>query len=1150
MVRLRFANDTALRVALTAADGRYRFTVPASASLGMLEIRRLGYASVHRTFTVHARDEPLDFDLRGIPGVLEGVTIRAKRLHQATSSAGAGSVDQKTDVSTLTFPPVDLGSIADIAAFMIPGILTGLADSSGGLGASIGGQPVSQTGMSVDGGSMGSGSLPSEAIASVMTITSTYDVSRGQFSGGQVVVATRSGSNTWKAAVNATDRDRRLQAASDGVLALPPASFARIGAGGGGPLIDNWLYVYGALDLSRTQSSTRPLDALSPTSLTQLGFAADSIARLRSTLAALGVPMSADQPPTRTQSANGMLRFDVPISFTHTLTSRLDWRDARTTGNVSALSLGDPGAVRTARDAGVLVGLNSETAGLTSHAHLYHGHSSAAANPGLGLPSGSVLLQSAIRDSVQAGLVRFGGLTSPAATSRGLTELGEDAVFGGSESAHRIELGAVVRDDRASVAQLANANGTFTFRDAQQLAAGAPSLFTRTLGAGGSQASSQYAAAYAGDAWLISPGVRVVYGVRADVSRYAPITGTVAAPPALVGDALPYPPIDWSMSPRVGFTYAPPKHRLNLHGGVGAFRGLVPIETLAGTAAQTSTLARALVCAGAAAPVPDWRAFASDPAAVPSACATAGDPTAATPGVDLTTGSVTNALVYSRDYTAPRVWHGSLGTQLSRRFVSLELEARYSLSTNQPTAVDRNLLAAPEFTLANEQRRPVFAARDAIDPLSGDFLPFASRIERGLGAVRELSSNGVTRNLELSGLLGGVLPVSRNRQVFAALLYTYRSASERATGISAPGALMVPTAGLPNERSSAPLGFVPTHALSIVLGGGLPLRGVRADFIGSVQSGTAFTPIVASDINGDGYANDRAFVFDPPHTADTTLAAGLARTIASATPATRACLERQLGTIASAGSCRTPWSWTAGLQVNYVSARFRDDVFSLTVVNAPAGLDLLLHGANGLRGWGQPALPDAALLYVRGFDPATTTFRYTANANFGATRGAYGQPFGLQLRLRHVLGADPARTAPTATFRAPTGEEGYRASLHAAMSNTPAIVLRVADSLALSLGAAQIIALQDAADTLATRIDAIADAVLRTQASLRGPTHADELRRAMNDLRARARAVIDDGVRLTSEILRPDQWTRVPRAVREPLRDISLNDVRRITNRP
>jgi hypothetical protein len=118
------------------------------------------------------------------------------------------------------------------------------------------------------------------------------------------------------------------------------------------------------------------------------------------------------------------------------------------------------------------------------------------------------------------------------------------------------------------------------------------------------------------------------------------------------------------------------------------------------------------------------------------------------------------------------------------------------------------------------------------------------------------------------------------------------------------------------------------------------------------------------------------------------------------------------------------------------------------------------------------------------------------------------------------------------------------------MSNTPAIVLRVADSLALSLGAAQIIALQDAADTLATRIDAIADAVLRTQASLRGPTHADELRRAMNDLRARARAVIDDGVRLTSEILRPDQWTRVPRAVREPLRDISLNDVRRITNRP
>jgi len=33
-------------------------------------------------------------------------------------------------------------------------------------------------------------------------------------------------------------------------------------------------------------------------------------------------------------------------------------------------------------------------------------------------------------------------------------------------------------------------------------------------------------------------------------------------------------------------------------------------------------------------------------------------------------------------------------------------------------------------------------------------------------------------------------------------------------------------------------------------------------------SGTPFTPLVASDINGDGYANDRAFIANPATTAD------------------------------------------------------------------------------------------------------------------------------------------------------------------------------------------------------------------------------------------------------------------------------------------
>src|SRR5690348_17913161 len=41
----------------------------------------------------------------------------------------------------------------------------------------------------------------------------------------------------------------------------------------------------------------------------------------------------------------------------------------------------------------------------------------------------------------------------------------------------------------------------------------------------------------------------------------------------------------------------------------------------------------------------------------------------------------------------------------------------------------------------------------------------------------------------------------------------------------------------------------------------------------SVRSGSLFTPMIAGDVNGDGYLNDRAFVFDPARVADTSVAA-------------------------------------------------------------------------------------------------------------------------------------------------------------------------------------------------------------------------------------------------------------------------------------
>src|SRR4029077_16829768 len=84
----------------------------------------------------------------------------------------------------------------------------------------------------------------------------------------------------------------------------------------------------------------------------------------------------------------------------------------------------------------------------------------------------------------------------------------------------------------------------------------------------------------------------------------------------------------------------------------------------------------------------------------------------------------------------------------------------------------------------------------------------------------------------------------------------------------------------------------------------------------TIKSGTPFTPMVAGDVNGDGYLNDRAFVFDPSRTADTALATAMRSLLTSGAPAARACLSKALNQLATRASCQAPWVTTANLVIN------------------------------------------------------------------------------------------------------------------------------------------------------------------------------------------------------------------------------------------
>jgi len=82
--------------------------------------------------------------------------------------------------------------------------------------------------------------------------------------------------------------------------------------------------------------------------------------------------------------------------------------------------------------------------------------------------------------------------------------------------------------------------------------------------------------------------------------------------------------------------------------------------------------------------------------------------------------------------------------------------------------------------------------------------------------------------------------------------------------------------------------------------------------IARLSSGAPFTPIVASDINADGARNDRAFIFDPTATSDTSVAVAMRRLIGQSTSRVADCLTSQLGEVA--GVLRNDAAAAAGQQ--------------------------------------------------------------------------------------------------------------------------------------------------------------------------------------------------------------------------------------------
>ena len=1008
LVTVTSLNGNVSRNTRTGTDGRYTITFPGADGDYFVNVAALGFAP--KRFQIKRIGDQEIIIGNAKLGVavqqLDAVNVRADRQRAARG-------DSLTDVSgseRATTNAVSFDQLSDLAALAasLPGVqyIPGTEERASGF--SVLALSADQNATTLNGLAFGGSSLPRDANVSTSLVTTPYDVSRGNFSGGLLNVRTLPGSNyIVRAASFAFDAPQAQW--TDAAGRALGQRYRNVSAGGrfSGPISFDKAFYSIAYQAGRRTSDFQSLTNTDAIGLRTAGVAMDSVTRLLSILERAGVPLGGRPGDRTTDNASIFGTFDLaPPTSTSGEAFNLTFNGTWTRQNPGTAaptqlpsSSGEVtnwfGGVQLRQSGYYGIGILSETSvGLNRF--------NFSGSPFVDLPSGVVRVSSSFEtgtSSVQN--IAFGGnaMSNASQTLTSAQAMNQLSWFSESNQ-HRLKLTSELRRDQFAQDLTPNRLGTFGFNSLADLDAVRPAMFVRTIGSRERSVGQYVAAVSLGDTYRPISDLQLQFGVRVDGNRFTSVPAANAEVARLFGVANDRLPTDVYVSPRVGFSWA------TLRGGVGVFQGM-PNVTQIGDAMDNTGLAGAttqLSCVGSAVPTPDWAAYAASVGAIPTRCA---DGSTATPFG----GAAPNVALFAKGYTAPRSVRSNLqwSSAILDNRVSATIDATYSLNLAQPSVVDLNFDPSARLTLSDEGRRvfasDIVAATGAIAAGQGRISPLFTR-------VMELRSD---MRSETKQLMVQLRPTSFSSSYAWAVSYVYARARERFRGFASAG-------GDPREAAWSRSSLDSRHQFVYAFTYNW-LDFVRASWYGTLRSGLPYTPVVAGDVNGDGFANDRAFVFNG---------------------GSQACLQRQVGRIAARNSCEGPWTATGALTLSFNPLKIR----------LPQRADLSFQ----LRGWERPWTPVNQLLFVRGFDPATRRFKYEVNQRFGEAQDRSRQPVTLTAILRVDVG--PTREQQSLTQMLDRGRrgrgqrfsEGVIKSLYGTSSvvNPMAQILRQADSLELT----------------------------------------------------------------------------------------------------
>ena len=1183
----------------TNDKGTYTILFPDGGGRYRIVVRAIGEQP--RTLNVQREGDEdrlvANISLKPTTTTLAGVRVTARAPTQGGRGQEPGNSERTVSTEQALRLPVDATDPNAIAS-ITPGVISQGGNDTTQAGFSVAGQRASQNNVTLDGITFGGGSFPQEAVRATRVITNTFDVARGQFSGGQVASTTRAGTNNLYVGGTYTLRAPELQVTPDYNGAYGSGYTSNQLSGGvGGAFKQDKAFYFLALQGSRRTDPLTSLLGADPRALAGLGASSDSATRFLAALAARGVPVTqAGIPGSRVNDQmTGIARFDFNLSESQTLTLRGDYNyRGQDATRISPFSVPTNGGTSANRGGGLFASLSSrfpnEVLGgsLLNEGRVYVNRASNDATPYINIPGGRVRVTSTLADGT-TGISSFGFGANPGLPNEGQTnyvEATDELSLLTGNGAHRIKLGGLLNASRFAQQTSVSPYGTYTYNTLADFLNNTPALFQRTIGSPNVHGGALNVNGYLGDTWRQSRNFQLTYGVRVEGTTYSGAPAYNRSVDSAFGLRTDRFPGELRASPRVGFTYtffpdsakqaaaqarqatsgAPSLFRggptLFVRGGIGEFRGRAPTG-LFSSAQQGSGLPGDQTQITCLNPLgPDYASIlAQGDAAIPTTCTQRPDPSGFVVPGQFASSAVPTITAFAPDFRSPRSVRASLG--VTRRFWerwTAGLDASYAWGVSQYGVTDANLntnTTTSGFTLPLEANRPVFVPTTAISPFTGATALSASRIDPAFGQVLDVNSGLRSRNAQVTATLNGFTARGANFNLSWTVARN-RDQSSFAFGSPAFAYQQTTTRGNPNVIAFASADQDIRH--NIIGTATFPLNAsFEVTGIGRLQSGAPYSPTVNGDVNGDGARNDAAFVFNPSTPGlDTALANGMQRVLSSAPSSARACLESQLGTVAGRNSCRGPWVPGLDVQFNYKPDRFglaRRLTISTTLLNTLAGLDQLFHGSNDLRGWGQQVRPDQTLLAIRGFDPVTKQYTYQVNQRFGNTVGqasVFRQTFQLGIQARYVYGANPFggfgggpggggdRGGPGGALAgligggAPGAGGATPSTALSASLNPAAKLIDLRDSLGLD--STQVRKLEPVRDSLAARYQRFrADLQAKVRKLGNNADPAVIFSTIRPDL-ARGRQLLEDAVQQSQAILTPEQWAKVGDDVKNPFR--------------